>query len=81
MIAEAAKIGVIYRVKLYPARVTMNSQSGVLDIEQFNLLFAAIEEHDLSKVSSHLFEPFILTSNNSTENTRGNDELFPLDIC
>ncbi|KAL1981043.1 hypothetical protein VTN96DRAFT_3152 [Rasamsonia emersonii] len=47
MIAEAARTGVIYGVKFYPAGVTTNSQDGILDIEQLYPVFEAMEKHDL----------------------------------
>ncbi|KAE8549989.1 hypothetical protein EYB25_008514 [Talaromyces marneffei] len=46
-IEKAAKSGVVYGVKFYPAGVTTNSQEGVLDIEQLYPVFAAMEKHDL----------------------------------
>ena len=54
VVAEAAQSGIIYGVKLYPAGVTTNSQSGVLDIKQYNHIFAAMEEHDLGRLSANL---------------------------
>ena len=47
IIADAAKSGIIYGVKLYPAGVTTNSSDGVLDIEYYYPIFAAMEEHNL----------------------------------
>ena len=46
-IAEAAKSKVVYGVKLYRAGVTTNSQDGVLNIEQFYPVFAAMQKHGL----------------------------------
>ncbi|EXJ94802.1 dihydroorotase, homodimeric type [Capronia coronata CBS 617.96] len=45
-IREAKKAG-IYGVKSYPAGVTTNSASGVVDYEQFYPVFKAMEEEDL----------------------------------
>ena len=45
-IAEAKTAG-IRGVKSYPAGVTTNSSSGVVDYAQFYPVFAAMEEHDL----------------------------------
>ena len=45
-IAEAKAAG-IRGVKSYPAGVTTNSSSGVVDYAQFYPVFAAMEEHDL----------------------------------
>lgn len=45
-IREAKKAG-IYGVKSYPAGVTTNSSSGVVDYEQFYPVFEAMEEEDI----------------------------------
>lgn len=45
-IADAASAG-ITGVKSYPAGVTTNSASGVLDYESFHPIFAAMQSHDL----------------------------------
>lgn len=45
-IREAKRAG-IYGVKSYPAGVTTNSSSGVVDYEQFYPVFRAMEEEDL----------------------------------
>jgi dihydroorotase len=44
---KEAKAAGIRGVKSYPAGVTTNSASGVVDYAQFYPIFAAIEEHDL----------------------------------
>lgn len=46
-IREAKKSGVIFGVKSYPAGVTTNSASGVVNYEQFYPVFQAMEEEDL----------------------------------
>lgn len=46
IVAEAAKAG-IKGIKSYPAGVTTNSDSGVLDYESFYPVFAAMQEHGL----------------------------------
>ncbi|KAH0558565.1 hypothetical protein GP486_004783 [Trichoglossum hirsutum] len=47
IIAEAARTGIIYGVKLYPAGVTTNSQGGVIDIEKYYPVFKAMEANGL----------------------------------
>lgn len=47
MVAEAASVG-IAGIKSYPAGVTTNSDSGVLDYEAFYPVFAAMEKHGLA---------------------------------
>lgn len=47
LIRDAAQTGIIHGVKLYPAGVTTNSQDGILDIEQFYPVFAALEGADM----------------------------------
>lgn len=44
---EAKKSGIIYGIKSYPAGVTTNSSSGVVDYESFYPVFQAMEECDL----------------------------------
>lgn len=46
-IREAKKSGVVFGVKSYPAGVTTNSASGVVNYEQFYPVFQAMEEEDL----------------------------------
>ncbi|KEF62877.1 dihydroorotase, homodimeric type [Exophiala aquamarina CBS 119918] len=46
-IREAKKSGVVFGVKSYPAGVTTNSASGVVNYEQFYPVFKAMEEEDL----------------------------------
>ncbi|KAL6252410.1 dihydroorotase [Rhinocladiella similis] len=46
-IREAKRSGAIYGVKSYPAGVTTNSASGVVDYEQFYPVFEAMEQEDL----------------------------------
>lgn len=47
MVAEAAKLGIISGIKSYPAGVTTNSDSGVLDYEAFYPVFSAMEKHGI----------------------------------
>jgi dihydroorotase len=46
-IKQAKQSGHVYGVKSYPAGVTTNSASGVVDYEQFYPVFQAMEEEDL----------------------------------
>ncbi|KAK5456944.1 dihydroorotase [Exophiala xenobiotica] len=46
-IRQAKQSGIIYGVKSYPAGVTTNSASGVVDYEQFYPVFQAMEQEDL----------------------------------
>ena len=46
-ISQAKQSGCIYGVKSYPAGVTTNSASGVVDYKQFYPVFKAMEEEDL----------------------------------
>lgn len=46
-VREAKSSGVIFGIKSYPAGVTTNSSSGVVDYELFYPVFKAMEEHDL----------------------------------
>lgn len=46
-IREAKASGIVYGVKSYPAGVTTNSESGVVDYTQFHPVFEAMEQHDL----------------------------------
>lgn len=46
-IRQAKKSGVIFGVKSYPAGVTTNSASGVVNYQQFYPVFQAMEEEDL----------------------------------
>jgi dihydroorotase len=47
VVKEAKATGAIYGIKSYPAGVTTNSSSGVLDYESFYPVFAAMEEEGL----------------------------------
>ena len=51
-IATAKASGAVHAVKYYPANATTNAEFGVTDIKRCYPVFAAMEQHDLPRLST-----------------------------